>query len=250
MEKPTQNNTFENEKSDVKTSSQFNNYSQFSRDQEIGSITKEIEELHHLDKSSWTVRKQDNVRGAPHCIASYNEERKMLKVCIDIEAPLNKVLTYIMAPPFGLRNTIIKESPCNPEILEKLGKGAVIGYNQMPKINCCVFHISSRDCVTMQAVKLLSSNTALYGVKSVEHKSRPPVDDVYRIDYPLMGSYLHAEGNVVHVESYFAEVDLGGKIGKMGACMIMHNWVKETIKLANEIPSMLDVTSPPYEQFL
>lgn len=67
----TQNNTFENEKSDVKTSSQFNNYSQFSRDQEIGSITKEIEELHHLDKSSWTVRKQDNVRGAPVSVYIY-----------------------------------------------------------------------------------------------------------------------------------------------------------------------------------
>lgn len=62
--------------------------------------------------------------------------------------------------------------------------------------------------------------------------------------------FLFVYRNVVHVVSYFAEVDLGGKIGKMGACMIMHNWVKETIKLANEIPSMLDVTSPPYEQFL
>lgn len=66
----------------------------------------------------------------------------------------------------------------------------------------------------------------------------------------LMCVFLFVYRNVVHVESYFAEVDLGGKIGKMGACMIMHNWVKETIKLANEIPSMLDVTSPPYEQFL
>lgn len=63
-------------------------------------------------------------------------------------------------------------------------------------------------------------------------------------------SLLHFNRDVVHVESYFAEVDIGGKIGKLGCCLMMEHWFKEAIKLADKIPQMPDVTAPPYVQFL
>lgn len=254
MEKADQYKIFDVEKSDIKSDNFVVNYGEIkmTRDQEIASISKEIEELHHLDESHWAIRKQREAStslGVQKCIGSYNAERKIIRVKIDIKAPLIKVLTYMMEPPFGLKNAIIDEA-CNPEVLEKLGKGAIIEYNEMPEKNCCLFTIAARECVGLRAVKILTANTAIFGVKSVEHKKQPLRVDAYRVDVPLMGSYLYAEGDVVHVESYFAEVDIGGKIGKLGCCLMMEHWFKEAIKLADKIPQMPDVTAPPYVQFL
>lgn len=51
---------FDVEKSDIKSDNFVVNYGEIkmTRDQEIASISKEIEELHHLDESHWAIRKQ------------------------------------------------------------------------------------------------------------------------------------------------------------------------------------------------
>ncbi|PIK42567.1 hypothetical protein BSL78_20592 [Apostichopus japonicus] len=223
---------------------------QFSRGQEVASLIHQVEELHTLNESAWSFRQYKKQFGAPACKGSYNSERKMMRLKIDITAPLEKVLVYLLTPPFGFRNMLERDGG-NTQIVERLGGGAIVAYKDIPAQVLCCCNVAARDSLVLAAVKIPTSNVAIAGIKSIEHPSHPPKDDAYRIDIPLAGLYLEQEGDVVHVEEFVSEIDVKGKIGKRGPGSQMQQMVRRMIALGRAIPRMQDVVGqPPYMQFM
>lgn len=174
----------------------------------------------------------------------------MMRLRTDIKAPLKKALTYLLHPPYGYRNMLERQGG-NTNIVEKLGGGAVVAHNHNPGQTVCCCSVASRETVALCALKLPTSNIAVFGMKSIEHPSYPITDDAYRVNMPLIGLYLEEEGDVVHVETYVAEMDVGGKIGKLGPNKAMNGMVRQMIQISRAIPRMQDVMGePPYMQLM
>lgn len=225
--------------------SQFSSNPTFSH--EIDKILRQVQELHDLDENEWSMRTYKKQYNVPAWKGSYNKERNVMRIKGGVKAPLEKVLTYILEPPYGVRNQGKVEA--SNRIIEKIGSGAVLFYHEgQGKVLCCC-RIAPRDGVFIAGLKLLTTDTAIFAMKTVDHPSYPPKEDGYRVNAPLIGLFVQQEGDVTNVESFLAEMDLGGKFGKVGPGKALGQAVQQMVYLARDIPRQQDV-APPYRQLL
>ena len=73
-------------------------------------------------------------------------------------------------------------------------QGSVLLYTENPgKVLCCC-RIAPRDGVFLAGLKILTSDTAIFALKTVDHPSYPPKEDGYRVKTDLVGLYAQQEG--------------------------------------------------------
>ncbi|KAJ8037067.1 hypothetical protein HOLleu_17795 [Holothuria leucospilota] len=212
---------------------------------EIENLISDVQELHDLDEEAWSLRKYHYSPKGTTCRGAYNSERNMIRIKGAVEAPLERVLSYILEPPYGYR----KDSQSSYRVIEKLGSGASLIYKEKPEQTVCCFRIAPRDGVYLAVLRILTSETAIFAMRTVQHSSHPPSQDGYRVSVPLIGFYVKQEGDLTAVEYYFAETDLGGKLGKAGPGKSIEDNVNHMIRLSQSIPKVKDGV-PPYQQLL
>lgn len=89
-----------------------------------------------------------------------------------------------------------------------LSQGAVVLYHEgQGKVFCCC-RIAPRDGVFIAGLKMLTSDTAIFAMKTVDHPSYPPKEDGYRVNAPLIGLFVQQEGYEMLIQSFFTLVRL------------------------------------------